>query len=210
MNQVLKRFLKDRKVAALAPTSKFAVRKICEHINFSRDLSFVEYGPGDGVLSKEILARMTPESSFIGIETNADFVRELKTIADSRLKIVHDRAENVCKIIESPADFVFSSIPCTFLPASARRNLVRDTYNILAPGGSFIVFQYSPLMKNYLEKVFEEVKLSIVPLNVPTMFIMAARKILNCGRGEIRTHERIAPQQVFETGPFNRSGTSPL
>jgi len=177
MNQVLKRFLKDKKVAALAPTSKFAVRKICEHINFSRNLFFVEYGPGDGVLSKEVLSRMTLESSFVGIETNANFVRELQTIADPRLKIVHDSAENICKIISGPADFVFSSIPCTFLSPSARRNLVRDTYNILAPGGSFIVFQYSPLMKNYLEEVFGEVKLSIVPLNVPTMFIMAAHKI---------------------------------
>jgi hypothetical protein len=32
----------------------------------------------------------------------------------------------------------------------------------------------------------------------------------NGGEGGIRTHERLAPLPVFETGPFNRSGTSPV
>jgi hypothetical protein len=30
------------------------------------------------------------------------------------------------------------------------------------------------------------------------------------GEGGIRTHESLAALPVFETGPFNRSGTSPI
>src|ERR1051325_1194062 len=33
--------------------------------------------------------------------------------------------------------------------------------------------------------------------------------VSNDGRGGIRTHERLAPLPVFETGPFNHSGTLP-
>ncbi len=176
MNQVLKQFLKDRKVAAMAPTSQFAVRKICRYIDFSQDHAFVEYGPGDGVLSKAILARMSPQSSFVGIETNYGFIKELEKISDPRFTAIHDSAENVSNIIRHPADIFFSSIPCTFLSQSARRNLIRNTFDLLAPGGMFIVFQYSPLMKRHLEETFGNVQLSLVPLNVPTMFIMVARK----------------------------------
>ena len=182
MNQVyfFKNFLKDRNIAAIAETSQSTVRKIMRKIDFSKDLVVVEYGPGTGVCSLPILARLSPGSRFIAIEANADFARDLRAIKDPRLTVVEGDARNVEAILKDlglpAADIVISSIPFTFFPPATRRELVASTASVINPGGAFLVYQYSPLMKGYLEEAFPVVRLSFSPINIPAVFIMEARK----------------------------------
>ncbi len=184
MNQVhfFKSFLKDRNVAAISETSRSTVRKILRKIDFTKDLIVVEYGPGTGVCSFPVLERLSPNSRFIGIEANAGFARQLRATKDPRLTIVEGDARSVDTILKDlglpAADVVISSIPFTFFQPHERRDLVCRTASVINPGGTFLVYQYSPLMKGYLEKSFPEVRLSFSPLNIPAVFIMEARKTL--------------------------------
>lgn len=177
----LKKFINDSDVGAVLPTSQFGVRNICSKIDFTKDLTLVEYGPGNGVLTQYILDRMTPHSTLIAIETNIDFVNELRPISDPRLKIVHGTAERVREVLAAlghhRVDYVLSGIPLSFLQPPKRAALVRNTYESLGPKGTFVVYQYSPLMAPYLAKDFKEVTLGFVPLNVPPLFVMEAKKV---------------------------------
>ena len=163
MKQVnfLKTFLKDKNVAALTPTSSLTIKKICSNIDFSKDLIIVEYGPGTGVCTKAILKQLSANSKLITIETNKDFISYLNTIKDSRLINIKGSAQDVLKILNSEGisqvDYVVSSIPFTFFSSSERASLVSSTHRIIKPGGSFIVYQYSPLMKKYLKDCDEKV-----------------------------------------------------
>jgi phospholipid N-methyltransferase len=182
MNQVrfLKNFIKDRNIAAVAETSQPTIRKILSKIDFSKDLTVVEYGPGTGVCSFAVLDKLSPASRFVGIEANADFARQLRAHRDPRLSIIEGDARDVKTILRTQglagADIVLSSIPFTFFPPQIRRELVTNTASIINPGGAFIVYQYSPLMKGYLEEAFPKVRLSFSPINIPAVFIMEARK----------------------------------
>src|SRR5512135_3871369 len=48
----------------------------------------------------------------------------------------------------------------------------------------------------------------IKPLNTKPLLVFSILVRIG-GEGGIRTHGRVAPTPVFETGPFDRSGTSP-
>lgn len=176
----LKKFIDDTYVGAITQTSKFGVKNVCSKIDFSKDLTLVEYGPGDGVFTKYLLDCMTPNSTLIAIEANSGFVNELRLISDPRLKIVHSKAERVRDILsalgETHADYVISGIPFTFFRPPQRAALVQSTHESLGKGGKFVVYQYSPLMAPYLAKEFNEVTLGFVPINMPPMFVMEAKK----------------------------------
>jgi len=177
----IKTFLKDKNVGAVAKSSKFAVEKISAVVDLSRDRIIVEYGPGDGVLTKVLLRKMTRGSRLVAIETNPSFVTHLsKKFNDPRLMVIHDKAEHCQRILKKmgvhEADYVFSGIPFSFLPKHARHDIVENTRNILASGGKFIVYQYSSSMVKPLEKIFGNVRVSFIPLNLPSYFLMEAIK----------------------------------
>ena len=45
---------------------------------------------------------------------------------------------------------------------------VQDT---LAPGSTFVAYQYSKIMKAHFESRFAEIRTSFVPINVPPAFV---------------------------------------
>ena len=79
INQIIKESLKSiKEVGTVLPSSKFVVSKMIEPINFEKDISILEFGSGTGVITKEILKKMTPSSKLICFETNTSFQKELK------------------------------------------------------------------------------------------------------------------------------------
>ncbi|NBC66291.1 MAG: hypothetical protein GVY07_11640, partial [Bacteroidetes bacterium] len=132
----LKTFIKDKDVASVTPTSKHCVKKVCSNIDFSKDFTLVEYGPGDGVFPKYIIEKMSSNSRLILIEANADFVEHLKeTINDPRVEIHNALAGNVESVLNSEdvgkIDYVLSGIPFSFLNKDRKREVLRATKKIL-------------------------------------------------------------------------------
>lgn len=176
----IKNFLKDKKVGAVAKSSKFAVSKISESVDGLKDVTIVEYGPGDGVLTRALLEKISGDSRIIAIETNISFVKQLSRINDKRLTVINDYAEHLPSVLKrlgiSSVDYVFSGIPFSFLKKDTRFQIVKNTKDALRSGGEFVVYQYSPLMATYMKRVFGNVRVRFIPFNIPSYFLMEARK----------------------------------
>jgi len=184
MNKIkfFKTFISDSRVGAVAPTSEAAIKRVCQPVDYSNDIVVVEYGPGNGVLTKHLLERISNNSRLLAIDTNKFFISHLKKIhrGDRRVVLLNDDARNISQILSKQnidsVDYVISSIPFTFLPPNVRRDIVIQTHGILKPGGKFLIYQYSTLMKQYVKKLFPDVSVQFVPVNIPPMFIIAAVK----------------------------------
>lgn len=172
----LKTFIKDRDVASVTPTSLHCVKKVCTNIDFSRDITLVEYGPGDGVFTKYLLGKMTAGSRLILIEANEDFVSHLKeTIQDERVTIHNVLAGNVESAIDpelvGKVDYVLSGIPFSFLKMDRKIIVLQATQKILKPDGLFLAYQTSGHLKKPVMEVFGNYDTDFVPLNIPPYFI---------------------------------------
>lgn len=179
----LKTFIKDKDVASVTPTSQHCVKKVCSNIDFSKDFTLVEYGPGDGVFPRYILKQMSQNSRLILIEANADFAEHLKeTITDSRVEIHNALAGNVESVLKSQdagnVDYVLSGIPFSFLKKDRKKEVLQATKNILKDGGMFLAYQTSGHLKKPVMEVFGNYETDFVPLNIPPYFVY---KVINNG-----------------------------
>jgi len=178
----IKNFIRDRDVAAITPSSKFLVKRVCKWINFQEPCRIVEYGPGTGVFSKYLLQNMGADSELVMIEGNASFVRSLREFAgpDERATVVHGRAENVQDILDRQgvreADYVISGIPFSFLDDDVKHELIHRTREVLAADGKSLVYQNYNHMEQPLRRHFDHVKREYEILNLPPMFAYEAQK----------------------------------
>lgn len=176
----IKNFLKDRQVASITPTSRFTIERICRHIDFSKNLRVVEFGPADGVVTKVLLKNLSPESEIIAIETNRDFVRALEQLADDRLHVFNESAEQVKNIVSSRGwdyvDYVISGIPFSFLTKEMRRRILRDSAGLLVENGFFLGYQTSTHLMSFLDEQFSVVDTEMEYRNIPPMCVYIAGK----------------------------------
>ena len=174
--------LLDRQIGAMTRSSKYVVKAIMRNLS---DLSLrrvIEYGPGDGVITKAILNRMPKDGQLIVVETNLRFLKILRDIKDPRLKIIKGTAQAVSKELKSrnhaSVNLVISSVPFSILSRADREQIVNNTFNMLEDSGKFVVFQYSPILLSLLKKYFDPdaINTQFELRNIPPMFIMTAQK----------------------------------
>src|SRR5260221_12306347 len=83
-------------LGSLIPSSRFLIDRLLAKVDWTRARTVVEYGPGVGTITAQILARMQPNSRLIVFEMNEDFVGYLaRAFPDPRLHVVHWSAETV-------------------------------------------------------------------------------------------------------------------
>ena len=178
----IKNFIQDKDVAAVTPSSKFLVKRVCRWIDFSRPSTVVEYGPGTGVFSEYILENLGADSTLLMIESNPNFVEKLRemTADDDRVIVVEDRAENVQDIMAAhdlpEADYVISGIPFSFLDEDVKHELLVQTREALTEDGKFLVYQNYNHMEDPLRRHFSSVKKEYELFNLPPMFAYEALK----------------------------------
>ncbi|MBI2514981.1 hypothetical protein HYV91_02225 [Candidatus Wolfebacteria bacterium] len=176
----LKAALQDYKVGALTPSSKFVVRRILKELNPEYKF-IVEYGAGDGVITKEILKILPRDGRLVAIELNGDFIGDLRNIEDERLIVIHDDVNNVCKKISQfglpKIDVVISGIPFSLIKPKIRREIIKNTYNMVSSSGRLIIYQTSPLMLPHLKRFCgTNVRWFFEPRNLVPYFIMVGEK----------------------------------
>ncbi|MDP3771882.1 MAG: methyltransferase domain-containing protein [bacterium] len=175
----IKTALTDYKVGAFTPSSRFVIRRIRRELGAGRKY-IVEYGAGDGVVTRELLRHLPAGGKVVAIELNSKFLAELRTIKDPRLIVVAGDVTVISRTLKKIGvpriDAVLSSIPFTFFPPRIRERVVRDTARALAPDGIFLIYQYSLLMRSLLKKYFAKIDLQLEPRNFLPMFFMVARK----------------------------------
>lgn len=176
----LKSLIKDRNVASITPSSRYTVRKVTRKIDFSRDLTIVEYGPGTGVFAEYLLEKMSPASRLIMIELNPDFAEILRRINDPRVSVHQESAEQAEAIAHScgaqQADYILSGIPFSFLPPPVKDRILSATHRLLREDGYFLAYQTSTHLKEPIRKHFGKVDVSFEIRNIPPMCIYEAQK----------------------------------
>jgi len=158
-------------LGSIVPSSRFLVKDLMAQINWDRAQIVVEFGPGLGTITRELLRRMRPDAVLVAIELNAEFVKYLsESIRDPRLRLVHGSAAQVRRILAeqglAPADYIISSIPCSLLPGVLRQQIVAESRHALKAQGSLLTFQYNPVLLPCLRSTFSSVKLDFQLLNI--------------------------------------------
>jgi phospholipid N-methyltransferase len=164
-------FRHPRMLGSIVPSSRFLIKQLLEPIDWSRARVIVEYGPGVGSITTEVLDRMHADAILIAIETNPDFVRYLRnSFTDPRLRVVEASAVEVDEILRrfgrDRANYIISGIPFSTITAPVRERILRKTCAVLEPGGAFLVYQFSTRVLQDLKRIFGYVGRKFEPLNV--------------------------------------------
>src|SRR2546423_1693296 len=90
-----KRFLKRPfQIASIVPSSKALVDRVADKVDFERARVIAEYGPGEGVHSRELARRMRPDTQLLLFELDAAFSRDLQRqfAGDPRVHVIYGDA----------------------------------------------------------------------------------------------------------------------
>jgi phospholipid N-methyltransferase len=178
----LKESLKTlRTTGAIARSSKYLVRQMMQPIDFAQARVIVELGAGDGVLTVELLNRMSPDALLLCFEINTEFCKILRgAFDDPRFILIEDSAENLEKHLNelgyTEADYIMSAIPFIALPNELVHNIVFVCHKVLKKNGLYIQYHYSSFIKKMYRKFFDHVEVEFVPLNIPPAFVMICEK----------------------------------
>jgi len=172
-------FLKDRKVASIAPSTKFLVERVVKMLPPGVK-TIVEYGPADGVVTRDLLAALPDDGVLAAIETNADFVASLGKIRDPRLKVIHGDVQQLADLLKplglDQVDAIVSGIPFSFFKPMPRHQLIHKTEERLRDGGRFIAYQVTAHLWPLLEYHFPKVDVQFELRNLPPNFIFTGFK----------------------------------
>ena len=162
-------------IGSVVPSSPFLVNQLLDGLDFEQARVIVEFGPGTGVFTAEVVRRLHPEAKLICIELMEEFYTELKgRYTDPRVVMVHGSAADVCKHLEangfSHADYVLSGLPFTSLPEGLRHEILSNTAKALKPEGRFLLYQYSTFLLGRLRQYLKVINTRWTPLNVPPAF----------------------------------------
>ncbi len=173
-------FLKDKNVATVTPSSKYVTRRLLKALALGGSETIVEYGPADGVLTGPMLSALGPQGRLVTIERNPELHAALvRRLRDPRLHAVEGDVRSVVEILAGlgieKVDRVVSGIPFTFLKPHERGRLIEMTRDLLTPGGRFVAYQFTTILKNALELFFPAVKVEYELRNLPPLFVFTCR-----------------------------------
>jgi phospholipid N-methyltransferase len=164
-------FRHPKMLGSLIPSSRFLIGRLLKQMDWDQARVIVEYGPGVGSFTGEILRLMRDDAILIAVETNPEFVAFLqRSFPDPRLFVVHGSAADVENMLAdrglSHADYVISGIPLSTIGDEAREEILVTTHRVLHPEGALLVYQFSPKALPDLKRIYSRVTRSFEPLNV--------------------------------------------
>src|SRR5258708_5030818 len=180
--QFLRGFLKNPvMVGSVIPSSRVLIDKMLEPVDWANTRLFVEYGPGVGTFTRPVLERLAADPTLVTIDTNADFTHYLRELIDDpRLVAVTGSAADVETILADrslgSADYVLSGLPFSTLPPGVGEDIAAATANVIRPGGAFLVYQFSPKVRDFIKPHFKPIKRGFEWVNVPPATLFWAYK----------------------------------
>lgn len=163
------------KIGSVAPSGKHLVSDLLDGVDFPNSKLVVEYGPGTGVFTEEILRRLAPDATFVCIELLDDFYHTLKErFQDPRMILVHGSAADVEQILAQHGlgkpDAVVSGLPFTSLPEDVRHTILQATVRAMKPEARLVLYQYSKFMTGHIQQYFNKISSRLTLLNLPPAF----------------------------------------
>ena len=185
LNFVVEFIRRPKNTGAIAPSSPALARCIVEGLGIEEASLVVEYGPGSGAFTGEIIRRMPEGADFVAIENNERMIAMLRE-RHPEAEVVHGSIADAPSILEArgygrgSVDAIVSGLPWASFGEGLQERLLDATMEILGSGGSFATFAYIhglvlPTARAFREKLegrFGEVGRSgIVWGNVPPAFV---------------------------------------
>jgi len=201
-----KRFLKRPfQIASIVPSSKAMVERVASKMDFSQPRVIAEYGPGEGVHSREIARRMSSDSHLLLFELDPAFARDLERqfAGDRRVNVIHADAATLPDELKrrgfAQCDYILSGIPFSILKIEKKRALLQKTHDALAAGGSFIIYQVTNELKQHAT-LFEHGESEYFLQNIPPMFITVFHKSPSPHARGLRTPVRKSVSRLVGVG----------
>ena len=174
--QFVKESLKSiKEVGTIFPSSKFVVEKMVAPINFGEKLTILELGSGHGVITKQLLEKMSSDSQLICFETNKKFYQELKKINDMKMILINESAEQMKSYLNEfkidKVDYIVSSVPLVTLPKEITNKILSTSTEILGNEGKLIQLQYSKLSDKRLKSFYNKIDIEFTLKNYLPAFI---------------------------------------
>lgn len=159
-------------LGSVIPSSRYLVDLVLDRVAWSKARVIVEYGPGVGTFTAEILRRMRSDARLVAIETNPEFVRFMqRTLPDDRLIVEHGSAEDVGEILTRRglprAHTIISGIPIGSFPRWLQVGIAEASREALEPEGRFLVYQFTARVLPALRATFPQVERSREWRNFP-------------------------------------------
>lgn len=106
----------------------------------------VELGPGTGVVTYALLKRGIAPSRLVLVEYDHDFCALLAARYPG-VRVVQGDAyalkDRLSAVLDAPMSAVVSSLPLLTKPVELRLKLLKEAFDLMAPGGRFVQFTYS-------------------------------------------------------------------
>ena len=143
--QFLKEFVsKPQEIGAIVPSSPALAREIVRGIDWDRVRVAVEYGPGLGAITREILTR-TDGRDFFAIELNEAYADRFRR-SFRQVPLYRDSVANVASIAAAHGvdaiDCVISGLPWAIFSDAVQDELLDAMFQVLREGGQFVTFAY--------------------------------------------------------------------
>ncbi len=178
-----------RTIGAIAPSSRKLAQRMIQPINFSDARVIVEYGPGTGAFTRQVLERINLDKTiFFGLELN-EHMNRIANAQIPEITIFQDSASEVRKYLQQfgveHADAIISGLPWASFPEKLQDDILSETVAGLPEGGFFSTFAYlhglvlpsGMRFRRKLHQHFSEVKTSpVVWKNLPPAIVYWCRK----------------------------------
>lgn len=167
-----------RKIGAVAPSGKSLSDKMVQPVYFDSAKVIVEYGPGTGSFTRELIIRRRPDTVIILIEQNELFCGELRKLFRNQpnLYIISGSAENVNDYLArygfEHADYVISGLPFSSLPTEVSDRVLTETKRAIGDTGVFVTFQYTMIKKSFFQSYFRIISCIREIRNLPPAYVL--------------------------------------
>lgn len=184
----LKEFVtKPQEIGAIVPSSPALARAVVKSIDWDPVEVVVEYGPGLGPITAEILKR-TEGKDFFVIELNAAYADHFSRTFP-KVTLYRDSVANVVAICADHGvdhvDCVVSGLPWANFSDSVQDELLDAMFEVLSEDGQFVTFAYMhglalPSGRRFKEKLVKRFALverrGVVWRNTPPAVVYHCRR----------------------------------
>ena len=181
------------KTAAIVPSSRHLARAMIAPLPLANAKVVVEFGPGTGVMTRELLRLAPADAAVLAFEINSRFAAWLREeFPDKRLDVIECGAEYAAHELRrlgiDCVDAALSSLGFSLMQDEQVHETLRGLLPFLTPQSVFTQFQYLSQMRfqrggigryrvsRLLADYFTTVHRTVVWRNVPPAFAFACRR----------------------------------
>src|ERR1700758_1160800 len=131
---------------AVTPSGKILARTLARYFDPNSTGPVVELGPGTGPVTEALVEAGVEPSRLVLVEFDPTFCRILRS-RYPEAPLVQGDAYSLRRLLETlliqPAAAVVSGLPLITKPLKMRWRLVRDAFDLMVPGATFVPVTYS-------------------------------------------------------------------